>query len=209
MAVAATLMGGAFFISNNIIIKNPVPLEQSIINTTIMSEKIAALPEEFMPKVAQAAVTPPIVPLTPVRIIIPSLNIDAKISPMGITSENLLEAPHNMTDAGWYKYGAKPGEAGNAIIDGHLNNGGAIAGVFASLDKLLPGASIFVVGRDGTQIEYVMASATVYDRNARTENIFTTAGPSELRLITCNGAWLTQQKTHDKRLVVRAVLKDA
>src|SRR4051794_22652346 len=90
-------------------------------------------------KIANAAPISPPTAAYPVRLIIPSLGINAKIRSVGITSKGLMDVPKNLSEVGWYKYGPIPGGSGNAVIDGHLNNGSSIDGVFRHLANLARG----------------------------------------------------------------------
>ncbi len=146
-------------------------------------------------------------PIYPVQIIIPALGINTKVHDLGVTRTGLMDAPKNLTDVGWYKYGTMPGSFGNAVIDGHLNNGGNIAGIFSNLWKLGVGDSIYLVGMDGRKLEFVMTGSTIYNRNANTAEVFGSTGRPELRIITCEGKWLTSLRTHQSRMVVAAVFK--
>jgi sortase (surface protein transpeptidase) len=46
----------------------------------------------------------------------------------------------------------------------------------------------------------------IYDFNSRLSEIFTSDNQKLIKLITCTGTWMQSFKTHDKRLVVTAVL---
>ncbi len=173
----------------------------------LASEETLLLPNIDTTVAEDPSTTTPPTPVHPARVIIPSLGVDAKVTDVGITEKGLMDVPKNFTDVGWYKYGSMPGEVGNAVLDGHLNNGSTIDGVFKNLAKLSVGDSIFVVGDDGRKLEFVMKESKLYDRDASTEEIFTKDGPPELRIITCEGKWLIAKRTHERRRVVTAVLK--
>src|SRR5688572_8435793 len=59
----------------------------------------------------------------PTRLEIPSLGIDAAVQEVGITKKGTMGVPRGYDEAGWYKYGAAPGELGSAVLAGHLDNG--------------------------------------------------------------------------------------
>jgi LPXTG-site transpeptidase (sortase) family protein len=118
-----------------------------------------------------------------------------------------MAIPSGFSTTGWYKFGARPGEAGNAVIAGHVNNGVGLSGVFARLGELSIGARISVADVSGRTLNYVVIQKARYDtRNAPLEEIFTIQGPSQLVLITCEGDWDPVSRSYDKRLVVVARL---
>src|ERR1700727_2277723 len=74
--------------------------------------------------------------VTPLRISIPAAGTDAPIIALGLTGAGNLDTPHNFVQAGWYDYGPVPGQAGSAVIDGHVDNGGfspTVNGIFKNL----------------------------------------------------------------------------
>ena len=80
-----------------------------------------------IPKLPSPSSTPSNTPINatnvglPLRITIPKLQVDAKIEYMGLTSTGTMDVPTEVVNAGWYKYGAHPGDEGSAVIGGHLN----------------------------------------------------------------------------------------
>lgn len=144
--------------------------------------------------------------LTPTRLSIPSLDVDASVEALGLNASGNMAAPTTYYTVAWYKDGPKPGEAGNTVIAGHLDNSLGLAGVFYKLDQLQFGDTIVVRGEEG-EARYAVRSMTVYDaENAPNEEIFATEGPSRLVLITCDGAWREGTRSYDKRLIVVAEL---
>jgi hypothetical protein len=85
----------------------------------------------------------------PVRIVIPSIGVEAQIVPLGLAGGELA-APPDGSRAGWYERGTSPGELGSAVIVGRAvperPRGPAI---FARLDRLAAGDPIQVVREDG------------------------------------------------------------
>lgn len=142
----------------------------------------------------------------PRRLIIPALQINAAVQHVGIARSGNMAVPTNYVDVGWYRYGPTPGEKGSAVIDGHVDNGFSIAGVFKRLPELRIGDEIQVTTETGALRRFRVVSVVVYDLAAvPREEVFSTEGPPRLVLITCNGAWLPNEKTYDKRIVITAV----
>lgn len=139
----------------------------------------------------------------PKRIFIPELNIDAEIKEVGITEKGNIASPRNFSDAGWYKYGPLPGEEGTAVIDGHVDNGLALPGVFRNLDKLKIGDSVYIETSDNKTLRFVVNQIDIYDYQAKTP--FKENGDPKLILITCTGDFQPEVRTHNRRLVVTAV----
>ena len=144
----------------------------------------------------------------PTRLLIPKIHVDAKVLEMGLTTKGNMEAPHNFTDVGWYKYGPKPGEMGSAVIDGHVDNGLSLPAVFIDLKKLTSGDDIYVTEGDKTLHFVVQNVERYYYKSAPTDIIFNRTDLRRLNLITCDGDWVTLDKTADHRVVVYAVLKE-
>ena len=141
----------------------------------------------------------------PLRLTVPALEIDAKIQKVGITQKGNMAAPRNFSDVGWYKYGTVPGEVGSAVLAGHVDNGLALPWVFSRLSDLKEGDDIYVSMADGRSIHYIVVSLATYDYNAKVPEVFGENDGNYLKLVTCTGVWMASAKTHDKRLVVKAV----
>ena len=155
--------------------------------------------------VKKVAVTPT---SFPVRLSVPSLKINAAVQDVGITAKGAIGSPSNFTDVGWYEYGATPGKTGGAIIDGHVDNGLALAGVFKHLADIQVGAHIYIYTKGGSRLDFVVTGVTAYDyQSVPVMSILNPgSGVVGLSLITCDGNWVGDQKTYDQRLVVSAVL---
>jgi len=143
----------------------------------------------------------------PERVRIPVLAIDTRVEQVGINTKGNMAAPSNYSDAGWYKYGTRPGEKGSAVLAGHLDNGLALDGVFRHLDQLEVGDDIYVETKEGKSLHFVVSATAVYPyTGVPTEMLFTRDDKARLNLITCGGGWLKDAKTYSERLVVYAVL---
>src|SRR4051812_46634174 len=55
----------------------------------------------------------------PVRLEIPSIGVDAAMTPLGLNPDRTLAVPTNFGQTGWWTGGARPGQSGPAIVAGH------------------------------------------------------------------------------------------
>lgn len=136
----------------------------------------------------------------PVQLSIPKIGIETNVLPMGLTDDNDMEAPPTNDDAGWYRYGTRPGNEGSAVIAGHFGlRGDAVFGKLGSLEK---GDVIFVNDVRGQQSEFIVIETRQYAYDANPREVFTSTSGTHLNLITCNGDWDTSQNSYANRLVV-------
>ncbi len=140
----------------------------------------------------------------PVRVIIPSINVNAAVENVGLTSDLSLDVPKGPVNAGWYMNGPRPGQIGNSIIDGHFGwwkDGTAT--VFNSLYKLQKNEKIYVEAVDGTTTTFKVSGFGVYDPTLDSASVFNSVDKkAHLTLITCEGTWIPSQKTYSNRLIV-------
>lgn len=173
------------------------------------------------PSVDETPVTPEMVddytvPAThPRYITIPSLGIEkARVQNVGLTENNTLDTPKNISDTAWYNKSATPGQGyGAVLIDGH-NGGISRNGVFEGLDRLKNDDKIIVERGDGEEFTYkVVENKTESLNDANTsgmQRIMTPYDTSKegLGLVTCAGKWIPRDKVFDKRIMIRAVIAD-
>ena len=141
------------------------------------------------------------------RLAIPSLGIDAAIQRVTVSGHNTIGVPTNFTDVGWYAYSPMPGQEGTAIIDGHVDNGLALAGVFKHLSDIKVGDAVDVTDQTGPVVHFEVIQVDTYPYDSTSTDALSYSKPgSYLRLITCSGSWLPLLRTYDKRIVVTARL---
>jgi LPXTG-site transpeptidase (sortase) family protein len=146
-------------------------------------------------------------PSNPIHLTIPNAHVDTNIIDLGVTSKGNLDVPGNYTEVGWYKYGARPGEIGSAVLDGHVDNGGSIPGPFKHLRDLKAGDDIYVSMSDGKVLHYKVTVSQVYPLSQFPgEMVFNQTGDRYLKIITCHGKFVPKLGTYDQRLIVTAVL---
>jgi sortase A len=166
-------------------------------------------PEQTTVPTTQAAIVSATIATTsmPVRLQIPKLNIDANVQHVGINTKGNIGTPNNFTDTAWYQGGVQPGQVGTAIVDGHVDNGLSLAGVFKHLDTIAMGDDLYVVEKDGTKLHFVVSDIENYPYEAvPMADILAQHTKRQMVLITCEGAWVAGQKTYDHRLAVYATL---
>ena len=151
--------------------------------------------------------TPPVAVVNlglPIRLVIPKLKIDAKVGLIGLTSDGTMGVPNDVTEAGWYMYGAHPGDKGSAVIGGHLNGVHGEPGIFLGLKDLRIGDTFSVIDDRGENIEFVVRQIRTYKKNEQPNEVFRSEEGSHVNLITCSGTWNKTDKRFSKRLVVFA-----
>jgi hypothetical protein len=122
----------------------------------------------------------------PVRLKIPKIKVDAAIEYVGLAADGAMDVPKNYNNTAWYEPGPRPGDQGNAVIDGHVDSKTNKA-VFWDLPKLQPGDEIFVVGDDGVERRFVVVDVESYKRaDAPLDRIFGPTTDRHLNLITCD-----------------------
>jgi hypothetical protein len=144
------------------------------------------------PADAQLSATPTATPTSvpsrvspPVRIVIPSIRVDASLVRLGLDSKGALEVPKRFDVAGWWTGGARPGERGPAVITGHVDSTSGAA-VFYELGALREGDRVIV--RRGTSMRFTVQRTERYTKaHFPTARVYGPTRRPTLRLITCSG----------------------
>lgn len=143
----------------------------------------------------------PLAGLTPQRIRIPNLGINAFVEHVGLDRENRMDVPRNIWNVAWYKLGAKPGERGNSAIAGHVDGPNTQA-IFWELRKAQPGMRIYVQGDRGEEKVFEVYEVATYPfEQAPLERIFGGSDDAHLNLITCTGNFNNRTLNYDQRFV--------
>jgi len=149
---------------------------------------------QFVAASSSAAELPPVG--LPMRLAIPVIGVDAAVESVGLTAEGLMDVPQNFDEVAWYQLGPRPGEPGNAVINGHVDSAVQGAAVFWKLRTLVPGNEIIVTGDNGTTQRFVVTGIEKYDdANAPLTRIYGSADGAHLNLVTCD-----QTSSFDRRL---------
>lgn len=158
-----------------------------------------------------AIASPAVQSWQPAQLRIPAIHVDAAVMDVGKTAQGLMDAPVSQainspywTHVFWYAPGAAPGQAGNAVIAGHVNRVGGDPAVFWYLKNLVAGDDIYVTTIQGQKLHFVVARAVAYPVTTSSGDmlnaVFGPSGEHHLNLITCSGVWTGHG--YDQRLVV-------
>ncbi|MCX4677392.1 class F sortase [Streptomyces sp. NBC_01433] len=136
-------------------------------------------------------VAEPLRPSAPVRIRIPSIDVDAPMMRLGLGADGSLDVPPagNRNIAGWYKDGVPPGAKGTAIVAGHVDNARGPS-VFYALGALKKGTAVEVVREDGRTAVFSIDAIEVYEsEDFPDQRVYGDSPHASLRLITCGGGF--------------------
>ena len=147
----------------------------------------------------------------PLELQIPSLQVNAPVLGVGLTTNNLMDAPKGdigdpiWGSAFWFRGGGIPGNVGTATIGGHVNDPLGRPEIFADLGYLRRGDLIIIHIKDTTlDIRFLVDETKTYSIQQSSDPAILTqifgAGPvagtgpqpapdglSHLTLITCAG----------------------
>ncbi|GLZ31830.1 hypothetical protein Lesp02_40180 [Lentzea sp. NBRC 105346] len=144
----------------------------------------------------------------PVTIEIPSIGVTSKLDSLSLDKAGVLEAPAKPDVAGWYAAGVVPGDAGPAVIAGHVDSRTG-PGVFFRLPELKPGDQVVVGRKDGSRLTFVVGKSYSVDKTAFPADLVYAPTPvSELRLVTCGGEFDRAAGSYKKNVIVEAVLSE-
>ncbi|MFC3890300.1 class F sortase [Lentzea rhizosphaerae] len=143
----------------------------------------------------------------PVTVRIPSIGVETTLEALKVDSAGVLEPPTRADKAGWYAKGVAPGDAGPAVIAGHVDSKTG-PGVFFRLPELKPGAEVLVERKDGSKLTFVVNHTFSTEKTAfPTAEVYAPTPLSELRLVTCGGEFDRVAGSYRNNVVVEAVLK--
>jgi LPXTG-site transpeptidase (sortase) family protein len=138
---------------------------------------------------------------------IPAIHVKASVDKVGLLPSGKVGVPKGSKTVAWYKDGTKPGDQGNAVIDGHVDDTVNPA-VFYDLNKLKPGDKLYILDSKGKKLTFVVKRLAVYPRNnAPIDQIFGYTYSRMLNLITCEGKYNPVTTERSNRLVVYTELQ--
>lgn len=148
-------------------------------------------------------------PSVPLRLNIPAIGVHTPLISLGLESDGTVQVPplKGGAPAGWYKYLSTPGEAGPAVILGHVDSAQDGPAVFYRLRDLHPGARVSVDRADGRTVSYVVRSVARYPKkDFPTATVYGPQPGAELRLVTCGGSFDALHRRYRDNIVVYATM---
>lgn len=140
---------------------------------------------------------------TAMRLLIPKIHVNALVEYVGVTPDLVMDVPKGPSNVAWFKFGARPGEKGSAVIAGHEGWKDGIPAVFDELDKLAKGDKFSVIDENGATTTFVVRMIRVYGARDDASEVFGSHdGVAHLNLITCEGVWNRFKKSYASRLVI-------
>jgi LPXTG-site transpeptidase (sortase) family protein len=140
----------------------------------------------------------------PARVRIPSIGVDAPLDALHLDPTGALEAPADFQVPGWYADGTVPGDAGPAVIAGHVDSHAGPA-VFFRLGELREG-DLVEVQRGGEWIAFeVVGTIRVAKNEFPTAQVYGPTPDRQLRIITCGGEYDGATGSYRDNVIVYAV----
>ncbi len=152
---------------------------------------------------ASPTVAPAAVP--PVRLDLPAFGVSAPVDAMGVADDGQMALPDDVSRVGWYRFGPEPGDPGNAVIAGHVDDREQGRGVLFGLRDVAPGDEFVVTDAEGQVTRWQVVSRELVQKQVLPlEQIFERNGPARLVVITCGGPFLPEFRSYRDNVVVVA-----
>lgn len=173
--------------------------------TVVQSDAIPSAPQV---SVFENALKP--IYSNPMALEIASVNIQLKLIEVGVDDTGGLEAPKEWLNGGWYNDGAKAGEPGNLVINGHYDDNLGRPAAFWTLKNVSIGDKVTVKDSLGRFYVYTVTEKFYVDINDpdRLKIFENQTDKAHITLITCGGVWLSGYSTYSKRLVIKGELRE-
>lgn len=163
-------------------------------------------PETQAARPARIADMAPAARVTPQRLRIPALAVDAPVVPMGVEPDGLMQLPVDVDEVGWYRYGPVPGGPGSAVLAAHVDSRTQGPGVLFDLRNLEIGAQVTLTDDAGGQKAFEVVARRTYGKaQLPTAELFARDGAPRLVLITCGGNFDPVTRSYSENVVVHAV----
>ncbi len=140
---------------------------------------------------------------TGVRLVIPSINVDAPFSYKVVPPDGQMPNPNSWDDVAYYDFsqvpdlGGLPGKGGNIVIAGHVDYVRHGPAVFWQLRDLKPGDLVTIRMQDGTEYTYKIEFNKVLDPNgADWSGIVSATADESVTLISCTGVFEAGHYNH-------------
>lgn len=140
----------------------------------------------------------------PVRLRIPAIGVNTPLEQLGRQPDGTIEIPKRFDVAGWYNGAARPGQAGPAVVLGHVDSRAGPA-VFFRLSTLPVGTIMHVDRADTTSISFRVTGQTRVPKTAfPTDLVYSPTLQPSLRLVTCGGSFDHRARSYRDNVIVYA-----
>jgi len=137
----------------------------------------------------------------PTRVLIPAIEVDAVLVPLGLRPDRAMEVPA-FGLAGWYAEGPRPGHPGPAVLAGHVDSR-AGPDVFFRLRDLVGGDRVHVIYDSGDRVTFVVTWSERTPKEALpVTSIWPLTDDRLLALITCGGTFDRDARSYRDNVVV-------
>ncbi|WP_113701014.1 class F sortase [Nonomuraea lactucae] len=160
------------------------------------------------PPMPQINPAPPMLPSTPVRIVIKRLGVSAPVKSVGLAKDGTIQVPppSDPNLVGWYRDMSTPGEAGPAVMLGHKDTRTRGA-VFTRLHEIRNGDTIEVKRQDGTTAVFTVGGVEQASKQTfPTQRVYGNQANAQLHLITCGGAYNRTIGHYTDNIIVYATM---
>jgi Sortase domain len=137
---------------------------------------------------------------------IPSIGVYAPVIGLAGSRYGLISVPDSghVRDAGWYRYGAVPGNRGNALLLGHVDTYAGPA-VFYNLYRLVHGDDVWVDLGNHDHQRFVVRSVTEVPKSEfPAVSVFGSTRSRHLWLVTCGGSFNYYTRSYLDNIIVFA-----
>lgn len=140
------------------------------------------------------------------RVSIAAIGVSSALQRLDLNSKRVLQAPTDPDLAGWYAGGTVPGDAGPAVIAGHVDSQSGPA-VFFDLRTLTRGDVVSVLRSDGRTVRFRVDAVDRYPKDDfPTAAVYGPTPDPSLRLITCGGTFDYRRHHYRDNVVAYASL---
>ncbi|HVF04171.1 MAG TPA: class F sortase [Frankiaceae bacterium] len=154
------------------------------------------------------AATPPAGPRPlarsrPLLVEVARVGVRADVTELGLRHDGSLDVPEDERVSGWYAGGPAPGQAGAAVVVGHVDSADG-PGVFHPLLRAAVGDDIAIRRADGSRVVFRVYRVAAYPKTSFPTDLVYRANGIELRLVTCSGEFDRRTRHYRDNLVVFA-----
>lgn len=137
----------------------------------------------------------------------PTIDVSARVVPVGLRRDGALAIPDDVTLVGWYELGVPPGaDRGSAVLVAHRDGRGQGKGVFYDLGRLDVDDRLTVRTATDESLDFrVVARESIRKQRLPYEELFSAEGTPRLTLISCGGAYDPDRGGYQDNVVVTAV----